>query len=118
MNLNNEIDKYKLSSPDDWKKESIHSDYFGNQLNIGEMAFVGDYIVRKDDLRAFNKAEIRSLSIKNKLEAILNLLSITIDSDAAIIADIDDFLGTVLREQVEYMGIAEYYDMTEQRMEE
>lgn len=120
-NFENAIDHYKLSSPDDYlpgPNESDQTDYFNQRLFIGQEVYVGDYIVQKDDLRRFNESEVKSYTARKKLEKLLNLLSTTVDEDNELLQEVNYYLGDVLINKIESVGITEYYDMNLQEMEE
>lgn len=115
------IDQYKLASPDDYQIEQVESeqtDYFDQRIFIGQEVYVGDYIVQKDDLRRFNEAEVNSYTAKKKLEKLLNLISLTVDEDIELLKEVNYYLGDVLVNKIESVGIAEYHDMNLQEMEE
>lgn len=119
--LKNAIDQYKLSSPMDYEPNQIDSDqtdYFNQSLFIGQEVYVGEYIVQKDDLRRFNEAEVNSYTAKKKLEKLLNLISLTVDEDIELLKEVNYYLGDVLVNKIESVGIPEYYDMSYQEMGE
>ena len=115
------IDQYKLASPDDYPIEQVESeqtDYFDQRIFIGQEVYVGDYIVQKDDLRRFNEAEVNSYTAKKKLEKLLNLISLTVYEDIELLKEVNYYLGDVLVNKIESIGIAEYHDMNLQEVEE
>ncbi|MEO1772954.1 hypothetical protein [Candidatus Enterococcus ferrettii] len=119
--LENAIDQYKLSSPMDYEPNQIESDqtdYFSQRLFLGQEVYVGDYIVQKEDLRRFSETEVNSYKAKKKLEKLLNMISLTVDEDIELLKEVNYYLGDVLINKIESVGIPEYYDMNLQEMEE
>lgn len=99
-------------------EEPIGQDFLDHDVYGDEQVYVGQDIVFEDDFDEYVNFRLKKYTLLKLLSEIQNLSSLTVKSDVDDLNHIRAVLTDILEDKITEIGVATYFDLTEQKASE